>query len=191
MFSYYIIFNRSKWYYPWCAIIFLRNYLGPNRAHVEPQSSVPNQILGRFMMVDTTPRIHSDAPSLSGFYCKMRLWHFHGWPSTQPNRFAHNLAAHHRAAHNPAGRWCAGSVVCNLPRQHCRLAQRWPNIGTIVPTLGQHWANLHCCLTRIMRVMHTTEPAHHRAARLCAARWCAARLCVIRLGCVEGHPWFW
>ena len=35
-----------------------------------------------------------------------------------------------------------------------------------------------------MRVTHTTEPAHHRAAGLCAARWCAARLCEIRLGCV-------
>ena len=36
----------------------------------------------------------------------------HGWPSTQPNRIAHNLVAHHWAAHNPAARWCAGSVVC-------------------------------------------------------------------------------
>ena len=26
----------------------------------------------------------------------------HRWPSTQPNRIAHNLAAHHRAAHNLA-----------------------------------------------------------------------------------------
>ena len=41
----------------------------------------------------------------------------HGWPSTQPNRNTHNLATHHRAAHNPAARWCAGSVVCNLPRR--------------------------------------------------------------------------
>ena len=31
-----------------------------------------------------------------------RIWSYHGWPSTQPNRIAHNLAAHHRAAHNPA-----------------------------------------------------------------------------------------
>ena len=23
------------------------------------------------------------------------------------------------------------------PRQQCRLAQRWPNVGTVVPTLGQ------------------------------------------------------
>ena len=29
---------------------------------------------------------------------------YHGWPSTQPNRNTHNLAAHHRAAHNPAAR---------------------------------------------------------------------------------------
>ena len=63
----------------------------------------------------------------------------------------HNLTAHRRAAHNPAARWCAGSVVCNLSRQRarqqCRLAQRWPNVGTIVPTLGQRWSNLGCCLT--------------------------------------------
>ena len=41
------------------------------------------------------------------------------------------------------------------------------------------------------RVTHTTEPAHHRAARLCAARWSAAKLCVIRLACAEGHPWYY
>ena len=63
--------------------------------------------------------------------------HNHGWPSTQPNRITHNLAAHHRATDNPAARWCVGSVVCNLLTQQCRLAQRWHNVGTIVPTLGQ------------------------------------------------------
>ena len=90
-----------------------------------------------------------------------------GWTSTQPNRFAHNIATHHRSAHNPAGRWCAGSAVCNLPRQHCRLAQRWSNVGTIVPTLGQRWSNLHCCLTNqvVKRVTHTqgwcTPPSQH------------------------------
>ena len=71
----------------------------------------------------------------------------HGWSSTQPNRIAHILTAHRRAAHNPAARLCAGSVVCNLSRQQCRLAQRWSNVGTIVPTLGQRWSNLDCCLT--------------------------------------------
>ena len=115
---------------------------------------------------------------------------YHGWPSTQPNRNTHNLAAHHRAAHNPAARRFAGSVVCNLPRWPCRLAQRWfycPDVGPTLaqPTLLSDW--LTC--EESYRVTHTTEPAHHRAARLCAARWCAARLCVIRLGCVEGHPW--
>ena len=58
----------------------------------------------------------------------------HGWPSSKPDRIAHNLAAHSRAAHNTAAQRCAGSVVCNISRQHCRLAQRWPNVGTIVPT---------------------------------------------------------
>ena len=61
----------------------------------------------------------------------------HGWPYIKPNRIAHNLTAHYRAAHNPAAWWCAGSVVHNLPRQQCRLAKRWPKVGTIVPTLGQ------------------------------------------------------
>ena len=31
----------------------------------------------------------------------------YGWPSTQPNRPAHNSAAHHRPAHSPVIRWCA------------------------------------------------------------------------------------
>ena len=70
------------------------------------------------------------------------LWHppFQacGKPSAQHNRITHNLAAHHLAAHNPAARLCACSAVCNLPRQQCALAQRWPNDGTIVPTLGRH-----------------------------------------------------
>ena len=35
------------------------------------------------------------------------------------------------------------------PRQQCKLGQRWPNVGTTVPTLGQRWANLHCCLGKI------------------------------------------
>ena len=34
----------------------------------------------------------------------------HGWPSTQPNRHAHNPAAHHLAAHNPVARWCAAEL---------------------------------------------------------------------------------
>ena len=83
----------------------------------------------------------------------------------------------------------------NLPIHHWRLAQRWPNVGTIVPTLAQPQSNLHRgWLIRLwrglpIRVTHTTEPALHRAAGLCAAWWCAARMCVIRLGCLEGHPW--
>ena len=89
----------------------------------------------------------------------------HGWPSTQPNRIAHNLAAHHRAAHNPAARCCAGSVVCNLTRQQCTLAERWPNVGTIVPTLGQRYPNVHCFLTGMVvkRVTHTGD-THNRAS---------------------------
>ena len=61
----------------------------------------------------------------------------HGWPSTQPNWIAHNLAAHHQAAHNPAARWCAGSVVCNLSRQQCTLAQRRYYHLDVGPTLSQ------------------------------------------------------
>ena len=32
------------------------------------------------------------------------------------------------------------------PREQCRLGQRWPNVGTVVPMLGQRYPNLHCCL---------------------------------------------
>ena len=119
----------------------------------------------------------------------------HGWPSTQPNRITHNRAAHHRAAHSPAPRLCTGSVVCNL---HSDSNVDCPNVG---PTSGRkyrRWANngasyIGVWLVRLwqrlpIRVTHTTELAHNRAAGLCAVRWCAARLCVIRLGCVEGHP---
>ena len=35
------------------------------------------------------------------------------------------------------------------PRQQCKLGQRWPNVGTTVPTLGQRWANLHCYLGKV------------------------------------------
>ena len=70
----------------------------------------------------------------------------HGWPSTQSNRIAHNLAAHYRTAINPAARWWAGSVVCNLSRQKCSSDQRWTNVDTIVLMLGN--VNLlHCSLT--------------------------------------------
>ena len=65
-------------------------------------------------------------------------------------------------------------------------SRRWANVSPtyIAVCLVSLWRGLP------IRVTHATEPAHHRAARLCAARWCAARLCVIRLGCVEGHPWY-
>ena len=57
--------------------------------------------------------------------------HNHGWRPTQHIRIAHNLAAHHRAVHNTAARWCAGSVVCNLPRP-----RRWTNVS---PTYTAVW----------------------------------------------------
>ena len=94
---------------------------------------------------------------------------FHGWPFTQRNRITHNLAGHLRAAHNPAARWHAGSVVCNLPRWKCRLAQRWPSsvpssrrCANVSPTYIVFW------LVRLWRVLpiqviHTTEPAHDQA----------------------------
>ena len=28
------------------------------------------------------------------------------------------------------------------PRQRWKLVQRWPNVDTVVPTLGQRWPNL-------------------------------------------------
>ena len=55
-----------------------------------------------------------------------------------------------------------------------------------MPTLGQRWVKLYCCLGKL----RPTEPAHHRATGMWAARWRTARLCAIWLGCVEGHPWW-
>ena len=71
------------------------------------------------------------------------------------------------------------------------LAQRRcyrPDVG---PTLAQTILSdlLGCEEGLPIRVTRATEPAHHRAAGLCAVRLCDARLCSIRLGCVEGHPW--
>ena len=87
--------------------------------------------------------------------------YLNGCPSRQPNRIAHNLAAHLRPAHNPTARRCASPVVCNL---QCRLAHRRhyrPDVGSTLaqPTLLSDWLWLS------MRVTHTTdrEPAHHRA----------------------------
>ena len=65
---------------------------------------------------------------------------FHGWPSTQPNRIEHNLAAHNRTAHNPAALWCAGSVarVTRMGRPSSQPNQSdnivWANVG---PTSGR------------------------------------------------------
>ena len=38
-----------------------------------------------------------------------------------------------------------GLKVAKQPLQRCRLAQRRQNIGNVVPTSGQRWANLHYC----------------------------------------------
>ena len=99
------------------------------------------------------------------------------------------------AAHNPAVRWCVGSFICDLARQQIR----WRYVGPTSVLSSRLWANfcptyIFVWLVRLwrgspIRVTHTTEQAHHRAAGLCAARWCVARLCAIRLGCVEGPPW--
>ena len=69
---------------------------------------------------------------------------------------------------------------------------RWPNVGPMSVLLSWYWANVNptyiaVWLIRLWKglpiwVTHTTEPAHHQAAGLCAAWWCAARLCVIQLG---------
>ena len=51
--------------------------------------------------------------------------------------------------------WHRANFICfitcalrglKLPRPHCKLAQPWSCVGKIVQTLGQHWANLYCCL---------------------------------------------
>ena len=122
----------------------------------------------------------------------------HRWPSTQCNGNVGNLAAHHWAAHNPAARWCAGTVVCNLPPGICRESHvGWPNFAPTSVLSSWHWAvspaYIAVWLVRLLRelpiwVTHTAEPAHHRATGLCAAQWCAARLSTIRLGLCRGSP---
>ena len=99
-----------------------------------------------------------------------------GWPSTQPNRISHNLAAHHRAAHNLAVRWCTCSVVCNLPRQQ---NVGWPDVGPTSALSSRRWASVNpiyrVVWLVVKRITHTgdahnrastplsctTEPAHH------------------------------
>ena len=39
-------------------------------------------------------------------------------------------------------------ISCNDP--DIDVAQRWPNVGTVFPTLGQRWLKLHCCLGRFI-----------------------------------------
>ena len=75
----------------------------------------------------------------------------------------------------------------------------WPNVDPTSVLSSRRWANviptyIAFWLVRLwsglpIQMTHTTEPAHHRAARLCAARWRAAMLGAIWLGCVEDHPW--
>ena len=40
------------------------------------------------------------------------LLYTHGWPSTQPNRIAHSVAAHHQAANQPSGSVVRCSFCC-------------------------------------------------------------------------------
>ena len=37
-------------------------------------------------------------------------------------------------------------LIADMPRQRCWLVQRWPNVGTVVPTLVQRQPNLYCYL---------------------------------------------
>ena len=46
------------------------------------------------------------------------------------------------------------STMQTHPRQQCEFGQRWPNVVTTVPTLGQHWPNLHCCLGSVSPLRH-------------------------------------
>ena len=45
----------------------------------------------------------------------------------------------------------ASRGVKRAPGHQCRLAQRWSNVGAVVPTLGQHWPNLYCCVGTMFR----------------------------------------
>ena len=108
----------------------------------------------------------SDSPhgTLHFFYSVVMIKfvksHTPGWPSTQPNQISHNLAAHNRAAHNPAAWWCAGSIVCNIPRLHCRLAQRRYYCPDVGPTLVQPSLLSGQIVMRVTR----TGDAHNRAS---------------------------
>ena len=109
------------------------------------------------------------------------LTNIHGWPSTQPNRITHNLAAHHRAAHSPAARWCASSLVCvthmGNPRQNLTsqtamkvaltLTQRRDDSTDVGPNYNAVWE--YCTQPNL----HTAEPLG-----------CVQLGCVL-LGCVQ------
>ena len=106
--------------------------------YVEYLYSVENKLIGTiFGLTKHTLQLERKTYWVTfddyGIPCSWR-----GWPSTQPNRIIRGIAANHWAAHNPTARWCAGSIVCNFLRQQSVLAQRCPNVDTIM----QRWANV-------------------------------------------------
>ena len=50
-----------------------------------------------------------------------------------------------------------------IPRQQYKLAQRWPHVDTIVPTLGYRWANIHYCLGYICIKIYHKKPVDDSA----------------------------
>ena len=89
-----------------------------------------------------------------------------------PRRIAHNPTAHHRAAHNLGGvrlgcvKFSQTAMYFGPTLAHRRYYR--PDVGPTLaqPTSLSDW--LGCEKGLPIRVTHTTEPAHHRAAGLCA-----------------------
>ena len=89
---------------------------------------------------------HRDGP-----FRQVSLYHLenvgHFGPVSMCWNYVHDVKCNHIANKNyqTCRFYTFMSLACQ-PRQQCKLGQRWPNVGTTVPTLGQRWAKLHCCL---------------------------------------------
>ena len=81
------------------------------------------------------------------------IWLFHYRQSCLWWIIMHSIAEIHLLwivvnTHNISQEICKRFVLCFVwfgLRHQYRLAQRWPDVGTVVPGLGQFWANFHCC----------------------------------------------
>ena len=142
----------DDWYYPW------------NRGRTYDLSSDFFQQLYIYIYIERESGQHLTVNTI--WIC---IALYDGWPSTQPDWIAHNLAGHHGTAHSPVAWWCAGSVMCVTAMDnplHSLTSQRAIKVGLTLPqrrddstTLRQRWAHLHCCLANYTQPsQHTTKP---------------------------------